>query len=332
MSMYRTQPLQPKNGVFPVVLNLARISGCPSQKEASLQDQHDNGVEVVSELWDGKIENVEFHLIATKGKGEDLTRPELAEVETQLRTGEIDLLILDDIGRLVRGTEASRLIGIGVDYGTRTLAPNDGIDTMDESWEEDVISACRDHVGHNAHTSKRLKQKLMNRFKRKGQATGLPIAGYLKPHDAKSYHDWSRDEASIPIIRKGATDLRRHLNCSAIADYFESVGFKVGPYCSNEKWDGKMVRRFYGNPILKGMPERGNMRTRKFHQTGTDYRGFVMLHRPHFIPNSTFPIAATPLSCPSLRRRYGPVLACSHRSLRASMPYASDGIPPPGLS
>ena len=295
MSIYRTQPLEPRNKVFPVVLNLARISGCPSQKEASLQDQHDNAVEVVSELWDGEIEKVEFRLISTKGKGEDLTRPELAEVEAQLKTGDIDLLILDDIGRLVRGTEASRLIGIGVDFGTRTLAPNDGIDTNDESWEEDVISACRDHVGHNAHTSKRLKQKLMNRFKRKGQATGLPIAGYIKPEDAESYYDWSVDEASTPIIKRGAADLRRHLNCSAIADYFESASFQVGPYCSNDKWDGKMVRRFYSNPILKGKPERGNMRTKKVHQTGKrpcekNPEGPVAIEIPHLeiLPSAEF--------------------------------------------
>ena len=268
MSIYRTQPIEPKNGVFPVVLNVNRISGCPSQKDASLEDQHDNASETVSEVWDGKIEDVEFRVIATKGKGEDRTRPELAEVEAQLRTGKIDLLIFDDIGRLVRGIEACRLIGIGVDHGTRTLAPNDGIDTNDENWEEDVISACRDHVGHTAHTSKRLKQKLMNRFKKKGQATPCQIAGYIKPEDAKSFHDWSVDEASLPIIRRGAADLRRDLNCSAIADYFESVGFKVGPYCTNQKWDGKMVRRFYKNPILKGMPERGNMYTKKHHQTG----------------------------------------------------------------
>ena len=286
MSIYRTQPLEPKNVVFPVVVNVNRISGCPSQKEASLEDQHDNAAEIVSEVWDGEIENVEFRVIATKGKGEDLTRPELAEVEAQLKTGEIDLMILDDIGRLVRGTEASRLIGLGVDHGTRTLAPNDGIDTNDEGWEEDVISACRDHVGHNAHTSKRLKQKLMNRFKRKGQATGLPIAGYIKPEDAESYYDWSVDEASTPIIRKGAADLRRHLNCSAIADYFESVGFKVGPYCTNQKWEGQMVRRFYGTAILKGMPERGNMYSKKFHQTGKrrsvkNPEGPVSIEMPH---------------------------------------------------
>jgi hypothetical protein len=62
---------------------------------------------------------------------------------------------------MVRGTEAARLCGIAVDHGTRVIAPNDCIDTADESWEEDVISACRDHVGHNTHTSKRLKHKLI---------------------------------------------------------------------------------------------------------------------------------------------------------------------------
>ena len=286
MSMYRTDPLEPRNGVYPIILNLARISGCASQKEASLEDQHDNAVEIVTEVWEGDIKDVEFRLIATKGKGEDLTRPELSEVETQLRTGEIDLLIVDDIGRLVRGTEASRLIGIGVDHGTRTLSPNDGIDTNDDTWEEDVISACRDHVGHNSHTSKRIKQKSWNRFKRYGQATALPIAGFIKPENATSYYDWSVDEASLPVIRKGAADLRRHLNCSAIADYFNSVGFKVGPYCTNPKWDGKMVRRYYKNPMLKGMPERGNMFTKKFHETGKrrsvkNPEGPVSIEMPH---------------------------------------------------
>ena len=266
MSMYRPQKIQPKNGHTVVLMNVARISGCENQKDESLEDQQEHAREVAGELVDGFP--VEYRWIATKGKGEDIVRPELAEVEAQLRTGEIDLLVLEDIGRLVRGTEASRLIGIAVDFGTRVVSPNDCIDTNDDSWEEDAISACRDHVGHNVHTSKRLKKKLMLRFKRNGQSTPLPVAGIIKPDDAKSYFDWSWDESSKPIILKGAYDLRQHLNCSAIADYFESVGFPTGKYCTNDEWDGKMVRRFYKNPILKGMPERGNMYSDKVHQTG----------------------------------------------------------------
>lgn len=114
-------------------------------------------------------------MIATIGEGESLDRPELPEIEAMLRTREIDVLLAEDIGRLVRGAEASRLCGIAVDHGTRALAPNDCIDTDDDSWEEDAIRACRDHVGHNSHTSKRLEQKLMNRFVKMGGAMPRPV-------------------------------------------------------------------------------------------------------------------------------------------------------------
>jgi hypothetical protein len=102
-------------------------------------------------------------VIATRAKGERLARPELAEIEAMLRNGELNLLVVEDLGRLVRGVEVVRLCGIAVDFRTRVMAANDRIDTV-ESWEEDMIAACRDHVGHQEHTSKRLKHKLMNRF------------------------------------------------------------------------------------------------------------------------------------------------------------------------
>lgn len=266
MSMYRTQKIQPKNGSTLVVLTVARISGCASQKEASLDDQQEHAREIVAEVYDG--EQVDYRQIATKGKGEDLSRPELAEVLRQIRTGEIDLLVIEDIGRLVRGTEASRIIGIAVDAGTRVISPNDCIDTNDASWEEDVISACRDHVGHNAQTSKRLKKKMTLRFLRKGESTPCPIAGYTKPENAKSYFDWHVDDVVKDVVLEAAERLRKHLNCSAIADFFNEIGFAVGPYCKNQSWNGAMVRRYFKNPILKGMPERGNMHTVKHHESG----------------------------------------------------------------
>ena len=268
MSIYRGEPIQPRNGIAPETLVSARISGCENQLEASLEDQQAHAREVVGELWDGDINQANFHEISTIGKGEDLLRPELSEIEALLRTCKFDLMFVDDTGRLVRGTEAVRIFGIAVDHGTRVIAPNDCIDTNNQSWEEDVISACRDHVGHNAHTSRRIKQKCMERFKRNAQSTSLPIAGMTKPEGAKSFHDWSWGQSWAPVILKGARDLRSHLNCSAVADYFNSVGFPTGPYCSNEVWDGKMIRRFYKNPKLKGKPERGNMHTKKKHEFG----------------------------------------------------------------
>ncbi len=258
-------PLTPRNGHTLMVGIGARISGCANQREASLDDQEDHAKEEARSLHDGPME---FHVIATTGKGERLDRPELAQFEEQFREGEFDLFIFEDLGRLVRGAEAARLLGIAVDHGVRAIVPNDGIDTADPSWEADAIAACADHVSHNTHTSTRLKQKLMNRFKKYGQATARPIAGYIVPDDAASYNDWRKDDAATEPIQEGLQLLRKKLNCSTVADWFNERKFPTGPYCDKEEWDGKMVRSFYRNPLLKGMPGRGFRRTVKLHELG----------------------------------------------------------------
>ena len=42
---------------------------------------------------------VAYVVIATKGKGERIDRPELAEIEQVLREGRLDLLVMEDLGR-----------------------------------------------------------------------------------------------------------------------------------------------------------------------------------------------------------------------------------------
>lgn len=265
MSYRHDTELVPRNGHTLVVGIVARISGCATQKEISLDDQVDHGKQEVADLYSGPVE---YRVIATKGKGERLDRPELQEIEDMLRSRELDLLVAEDIGRMIRGTEAGRLCGIAVDHGTRVIAPNDCIDTAEDSWEEDVISACRDHVGHNAHTSKRIKHKMMNRFQKFGGATANPIAGYIKPEGAKTYADWRRDDEATETIVKGLRMLGRTLNCSAVADWFNQLGFPTGPYQRSQTWDGKMVRRYYQNRLLAGFPGRGFRHTIKHHETG----------------------------------------------------------------
>ncbi len=283
MSKRSDRELAPRNGHELEVGIVARISGCANQKELSLEDQEDHGREEVVELYEGPTE---YHVTATKGKGERLDRPELAEIEQLIRSRKLDLLIMEDVGRLVRGTEAVRLWGIAVDHGTRCIAPNDCLDTADETWEEDLIAACRDHVGHNSHTSKRLKKKLMNRFKKFGGAVALLIAGYVKPEGAKTYDDWRKVDSATPIIQEGLQRLKASLNCSAVADWFNEVGFPTGPYCRRKKWDGKLVRQFYGNRLLAGHPGRGHRCMVKHYETGRrisvkNPKGPVFLDCPH---------------------------------------------------
>ena len=199
--------ITPRNGCELIVCVAARISGCPSQKELSLDDQVDHAKEVIAEYYEGPVE---LRVVATKGKGENLVRPELAVIEQQLRSRELDLLICEDIGRVVRGAEASRLCGIAVDHGSRVLAPNDCIDTNDDDWETDVLSACRDHVGANIHTSKRIKQKKQNRFRKFAGSTPCEIAGYHKPEGARLTMTGERLTKTHQLLKKASASLRRH--------------------------------------------------------------------------------------------------------------------------
>ena len=261
----KKQPLGPRDGKTLVVGIVARISGRPNQKELSLEDQEDHGKQVVDDMYEGPVV---YRVVSTTGKGERLDRPELAQIEAMLRTRKLDLLVVEDIGRMVRGADAVRLCGIAVDHGTRVIAPNDCIDTAEDSWEEDAIQACRDHVGHNSNTSKRLKQKLMNRFVKWGGAMARPIYGYVKPDDAETYSDWSKDDAATAVYAEWFERLREVPNCSLLADWLNAGGVPTGPYADNEKWDGRMVASVTRNPLLKGLPGRGFRHTVKHHGTG----------------------------------------------------------------
>jgi site-specific DNA recombinase len=266
-----------------MVFTVCRISGCANQKELSLEDQADNAKEAVREIYDGPVE---FHIIATTGKGERLDRPELNKVEAAYRSNLYDLGTYDDIGRLVRGAEAVRLWGVGVDHGTRSFSVADGIDTIESTWEEDALNACSESVAHNARTSRLIKQKSMNRFKKFGGVPARPIAGYIVPKEAKTYDEWQRDESATEVIRRGADVLRATLDYSAGADYLNEIKFAVGPYCRRKEWYGKMVARFYSNPLLKGAPQRGKRHTIKRHETGrrisvNNPKGPKYYHAPH---------------------------------------------------
>ena len=263
--MFQHIKVTPRNGRTLVVLIVARISGCQSQKEASLDDQVQSCQHLARQLYDGEID---FRIVSTKGKGEDIERPELEEIAKSCRSGNIDILVQEDVGRLVRGTDAVKIWGTAVDHGIRCIAPLDGVDTEQKEWETNLIQACARHVQHNELTSLRIKCKGMTRFERCGAMTALPIAGYHIPENAKTYYEWERIDRWTPTIAQGLAKLAECGNCSTIADDFNAAGFPVGPYCRNPRWDGKMVRRFYKNRILGGKPGRGFKESVKNHKSG----------------------------------------------------------------
>ena len=145
------QTISPRSGETLQVAIVARISGCTNQTEVSLNDQVDHGKSEIAYHFTGPVN---YHTFATKGKGESIDRHELSELEALLRSRVLDILFVEDLGRLVRGEEAVRLCGVAVDHGTRVISPNDCIDTAESTWQEDALAASSNHVSHNSQTSK----------------------------------------------------------------------------------------------------------------------------------------------------------------------------------
>jgi site-specific DNA recombinase len=148
----------------------------------------------------------------------------LEKIRNELIKREADLLIVEDLGRLVRGGEAVNLFGLAVDNGTRAISANDNVDTINASWEADALAACHDHVAHNAHTSSRIKQKKMNRFKKFGASIAVPIFGYLVPENAKTYDDWQRVDVATP----GTVPTNSYFGCCSLC----AVVHSGGPHCN----------------------------------------------------------------------------------------------------
>jgi hypothetical protein len=263
--MYLNKPLKPRNGQLLMLAILARISGCTNQKEASLDDQEDHGREEVSGHYSGPIETI---VIKTKAKGERFDRPELEEVRQLIRSRKIDVLFVEDLGRMIRGYAALEILYMAHDHGVRVLSPNDGIDTFEDGWEERAGAASNEHLTANVQTSRRIKHKTMNRFKREGKVSKRPIAGYEVPVGAKTYTEWTKVDALTPIIQDAFTFMLAKKNWSALAEWLNERNFPVSKYAKRKVYKGASARRYITNTLLKGMPRRGYMHSIKVGANG----------------------------------------------------------------
>ncbi|MBL9083334.1 MAG: hypothetical protein JNK76_16080 [Planctomycetales bacterium] len=266
MSRKSDEELKPRNGHTLEVRAVCRISGCPRQKEMSLEDQEQNAREFVIDAYSHRYE---FECLSTIGKGECLERPELAKIEEMYRSNLVDLVIYDELSRLVRGQHAVTLLGIGVDHGVRSICLADGIDTIEATWEEDALNACSENVAHNQRTSHRVKTRMMNRFKRHGFTPLRLIPGYEAPEGALSFNDWVKTAGAEEWVYAGRDLLFEARDYSLVGDYFNKLGVPVGPCCKkSDVWTGTLVKAFYTHPLLVGQARRGTKTNVKLHQSG----------------------------------------------------------------
>jgi len=281
-------PLSPRNGHTLKVILPGRVSSPgpgKQNKEQSLGDQQD-----IQQRWLRRHTDlpVDVTVIAGSGSGELLEREEYKKLLRLIEYGEYDLVLTEDLGRIVRRTYAFIVCELCEDHDVRLIAINNhNVDTALRGWRDAAFFAAFFYEKDNRDKSDRLKERLRSRFLA-GGALERRIFGYVDPPDgAKCDAERQRDAAAESIYQEWFRRLDEGATYEEIADWLNILGVRTGPYCVNNEWVGKMVCRCTHNPILKGLRRHNDRKTRRINATGkyvsekADPEDLLTRHCPH---------------------------------------------------
>jgi site-specific DNA recombinase len=259
MAFFLNPPLSPRNGHMLRCLLPCRVSDPRKQDIRSLADQ-----EALLSNWINQHTDLPFETTVLEGKesGEWIERADYLRLIQLVESGQFDLVLTEDLGRIIRRLHAHLFAELCCDHSTRLMSINDHIDTAQPGWEDRSIFSAWHHERSNRDTSDRIKRAHHNRFDQ-GACLSIPIFGYIKPPGATSDDDLRKDAAAEPIYCEWFRMLDRGAFYAEVGDYLNASGVATGPYARTKTWDGPMVSRITHNTILKGVRFRNRRKSRR---------------------------------------------------------------------
>jgi DNA invertase Pin-like site-specific DNA recombinase len=255
---------KPKFGGIFHVIGVGRISK-KSQDELSLGDQKAYYSKWLDREYGAG--NYRLTVIATQGSGQILDRDEFIELCDMVASGKYDLVIAEDIGRIVRRIHAVIFCEEAEDTATRVVGINDPVDTAVAGWEQNAIFASFKHSAFCKDTSERIKRTLRNRFLQ-GQIFQCEIYGYIKPKAKATDMEVRKDPAAEEIYDEWFTRLEEGRTYAMVSDWLNDNNVPTGPHCRSDKWTGRMVQRVTFSEILKGERIRNKRYAERVNKTG----------------------------------------------------------------
>ena len=256
---------KPKNGRFYRGPVISRISK-ETQNEKCLDEQSMLGTKKAKAEYGS---NIKIDDISSQGSGERLDREEYLEVLEKAESGEYDVIICEDLGRIVRRLEAVMLCEIAEDSETRVLAINDHVDTLDGNWRQTATFAALRHEAYNEDTSRRIRRSLEGRFE-VGLLPLRPIAGYEIIDEGRQLLEENirPSELARKIVPEIFSRLNDGQSLERVAEWLNEVGFSLGPYVKKTRWDGTLVGQYVRNKLLMGVRIKNNRTTKRNNKTG----------------------------------------------------------------
>ena len=260
-------PLRPKRGRTLRVLKITRVSRIDPERRESLSNQAQD--DLLNRWLDAHYQgSLECLVLDDVGSGERLDRAQLLKAQDLVASGGYDLVLAEDLGRIMRRSAALNFCEECEDTGTRLIAINDSIDTAQEDWRLNAFFAAMRHELYNKDTSRRIKRQQRSNFERGGMIQFF-LPGYIKPQGAKHDSEVSVDPEATKVYDEWFDKLERGWSYGRIADWLNDINFPVGPCCTKStRWSAWLVANVTKNPLLKGMRRRNMQQSKRVNATG----------------------------------------------------------------
>ena len=267
--MELSPPLVPRDGHTLKVILPGRVSSPgpgKQNKEQSLGDQQDIQLRWLERHTDLPVS---ITVVAGSGSGELLDREEYLQLLELVESDKHDLVLTEDLGRIVRRVNSYKFCELCEDHNVRLIAINNhNVDTARPGWRDAAFFVSYFYEKDNADKSARLKERLRSRFLA-GGALERRIFGYIDPPGgAKNENERQKDPEAEEIYIEWFRRLEAGATFWQIADWLNEKGVPTGPYHRRTEWNADMVRQTTLNPILKGVRQHNRRKTRRNNATG----------------------------------------------------------------
>lgn len=260
-------PLEPKRGRVLKVILITRVSRIDPERGDSRSNQAQREL---LEQWlrghyPGKAETL---WLADVGSGERLDREQLLKAQELVASGEYDLVLAEDLGRIMRRNAALFFCEEAEDSETRVVAINDSIDTAQEGWRLNACFAAMRHELYNKDTACRIRRQQRSNFENGGLIKFF-LPGYNKPPGAKLDGEVTIDPKATKVYDEWFDKLERGWTFGRVSDWLNEIKFPVGPCCKTSKrWTGSLVGSVTRNPLLKGLRRHNVRQSKRVNSTG----------------------------------------------------------------
>jgi site-specific DNA recombinase len=258
------------------VLIIGRIS-TPHQREESIEASYEFVKKYLAQIYDGPVS---ITCLGEQKSGMVADRQTIREAEDLIAGGKVDLLIVEDVGRIYR--EPRHLIAFvhdTVDAGVRLIAINDSLDTANDDWEVVLHIAMVRH-GFAATDAKKRVQRTATYAFHKGGDVRKTLFGYRK---------LTKEEATsgqfgpvglrlvkiaecTPIIKQMKDMAMAGDRYVAIAEWLNRQGIKPGPYSKKGRWTAKLVIDILRSRLLRGERELRKVIHQRIRRSGKHLR------------------------------------------------------------